>query len=192
MSAVTVNPSTLPVNPSETQTEIWKPVVGYEGLYEVSNKGRVMSYRRTTGPRILAQGKTRKGYMQCDLRKDGVMKHRVVHRLVAIAFIGDLPGQVNHKDGRKDNNDLSNLEIVTALENNHHSWRIGLCTSRKGVDHPIAKLNDEKVRAIRELYRQGLRAAQLSGQFGVSISLINYVVRGKIWKHVAELAKPPL
>lgn len=102
--------------------ENWKPVVGYEGLYEVSDWGRVRSLDkyiknwpkgiRLVKGRVLKPGRHRKGYLLVVLNKDGVMKTCKVHRLVAIAFIPNPDGlpQVNHKDENKHNNRVENLE----------------------------------------------------------------------------------
>ena len=102
--------------------EIWKPVVGYEGLYEVSNMGRVKSLGNTRKCSrfkgiitILKQENARLNYKRVQLRKDGKSKHWGVHRLVAIAFIpnpNNLP-VVNHKDENPQNNCVDNLEWCT-------------------------------------------------------------------------------
>lgn len=96
--------------------EVWKDVVGYEGLYKVSNKGEVMSI--ITG-RLLKPCDNGKGYLIVTLCKDGKKNKSYVHRLVATAFIPNpdkLP-QVNHKDENKDRNIESNLEWCTAKYN---------------------------------------------------------------------------
>ena len=94
--------------------EIFKDIEGYEGLYEVSNRGNMKSlnYRRTGKERILKPQKNRCGYLQVQLWKDGKAKNYLVHRLVAEAFIpntDNLP-QVNHIDENKQNNCMDNLE----------------------------------------------------------------------------------
>lgn len=108
--------------------EIWKPVTEMPEFYEVSNFGRVKTLRASA---ILSAGSLLKlrrdkyGYMRVVLAGD---KHysRVVHRLVAFAFIGEPPDgcEVNHKDGNKENNRLSNLEYVTKSENSLHSYHV--------------------------------------------------------------------
>ena len=99
--------------------EIWKPVVGYEGLYMVSNIGRVMNCR--TG-RILSDY-YHQGYRRVDLCKNGKRKHWRVHRLVAMAFVdGYKEGLVvNHIDECKDNNVWTNLEWMTQADNVRYS-----------------------------------------------------------------------
>lgn len=101
--------------------ETWKSVVGYEGLYEVSDLGRVRSLvkRNRWKPGILKPGKNTHGYLQVLLCKDGKRKNMKVHRLVAEAFIPN-PNHldtVNHKDEVKTNNTVSNLEWMTIADN---------------------------------------------------------------------------
>lgn len=111
------------------ENEIWKPVVGYEGLYEVSNLGRVRSLDRYAKQpkgglrlikgRILNQYINRCGYLFVSLSKNGKVKKITIHRLVAQAFIpnpDNLP-EVNHKDECKTNNRADNLEYCTRKYN---------------------------------------------------------------------------
>ena len=95
--------------PKKNMEEIWKDIEGYEGLYQVSNMGRVKSLRRNI---ILKNRIKRKGYVRVMLRTNNIPKEYFVHRLVATAFISNpdnLP-QVNHKDENKTNNCVNNLE----------------------------------------------------------------------------------
>ena len=108
--------------------EIWKPVVGYDGLYEVSNLGRVKSLPRKNAKGGLKSPKeTKWGYLMCQLWKDGKVKNHSVHRLVADAFIPNPEGKqtVNHIDCNKHNNRVDNLEWATQSENVRHSVRLG-------------------------------------------------------------------
>jgi hypothetical protein len=122
--------------------EIWKPVIGYEGLYEVSNNGRIRSIsgcntecpccgrkisRRIKG-KILAFTVGEKGYLTVVLSKQGVSKRVKVHRIVAINFIPNPKNkpQVNHEDGIKSNNFVENLSWATNKENMEHAIRTGL------------------------------------------------------------------
>lgn len=118
--------------------EYWKPVLGYEGLYEVSNLGRVKSLDRWVKGiynsvqlkrgKIIKPRKTWDNYIVVNLSKDGKMKTVKVHRLVAQAFLpnpDNLP-QVNHKDEDKNNNTVDNLEWCTNLYNH----RYGTCIKR--------------------------------------------------------------
>lgn len=118
--------------------EIWKDVVGYEGLYQVSNMGNVKSlnWKKQGYPKNLWLKPHKKGYWQVELAKDGVKKCFVVHRLVALAFIPNPHGysQVNHKDENKRNNCVDNLEWCNASYNAIYSLeRRGIISNRKRV-----------------------------------------------------------
>ena len=107
--------------------EIYKDIEGYEGRYQVSNMGNVMSlnYRGTGKKRILKQGKTSWGYLQVGLSKDGKTKWYTLHRLVANAFLSNPQGykEINHKDQNKENNIVSNLEFCSAEYNINYGDR---------------------------------------------------------------------
>ena len=93
--------------------EIWKDIEGYEGLYQVSNLGRVKSLpKQKRFGEILLKQNTIKGYKRVCLSKNNVQKYYLVHRLVAHAFISNLENkeQINHKDENKKNNCVNNLE----------------------------------------------------------------------------------
>lgn len=102
--------------------EIWKSVSGYEGIYEVSNAGRV----RRNG-RILKPWRTKNGYIHVTLCSDKRKKQVLVHRLVAKAFLEDIPGKdyVNHKNCNPSDNRVENLEWVTQSENVKYSYITG-------------------------------------------------------------------
>lgn len=109
--------------------ETWKDISGYEGIYEVSDLGRVRSLvqRNRWKPGILKPQKHRYGYLYVNLCKDGKVKGMKVHRLVAQAFIpnpNNLP-QVNHKDENPQNNAASNLEWCSARYNINYGTRNG-------------------------------------------------------------------
>jgi len=112
-----------------SRLEQWRPVIGYEGLYEVSNAGRV----RRSGPsmdgkarigRILRPAPASHGYPTVVLWRQGRGRTETIHRLVAAAFIGLCPDghEVNHINGLKDDNDVNNLEYVTFSGNKAHQW----------------------------------------------------------------------
>lgn len=107
--------------------EEWRPVKGYEGLYEVSNMGRVKSLHTSQG-RILKQYTKDNEYMKVNLSKDGTCNTKRVHRLVATAFIQNPNNYevINHKDGNKKNNTVDNLEWCTRSYNTKHAYRNGL------------------------------------------------------------------
>lgn len=111
--------------------EEWRSVPDYEGLYQVSNLGRVRGLKRN---RILKPSPNEKGYPQIALCKNGKMKTIKLHKLVAEVFIGkrdDL--EINHIDGDKTNNTVSNLEYCTHSDNLRHAVKTGLLQNRKAV-----------------------------------------------------------
>lgn len=109
--------------------EIWRDVIGYEGLYEVSNCGRLRTTRKIIGtgyrePIIMKQLTTFRGYKRVSLSKDCHYKIHFSHRLVAQAFIENPQDKpyINHKNGIKDDNNVANLEWVTSKENTKHAF----------------------------------------------------------------------
>ena len=127
--------------------EIWKDIKGYEGLYQVSNLGRVKSlkYHRGSREQILKPKITKDGYYETALCHNKKYKYIRTHRLVAMAFCKNPYNklEVNHKDGNKLNNYADNLEWVTSSENHKHAYKIGLQKISGG-----ALLNRKKVKCV--------------------------------------------
>jgi len=138
----------------KTKVEIWKDIAGYEGLYQVSNLGRVKSLKRNHGnsqnlrDRILTLEIAKNGYHRTRLWIRQGVKRFSVHRLVAQAFISNpqQKPQVNHMDGNPRNNQASNLEWVTQSENALHALRTGLMVPITKYLRP-AKPGKENIRA---------------------------------------------
>ena len=112
--------------------EIWKDVKDYEGLYQVSNLGRV---KRVKTGRVLKPSKHTEGYSMISLYKNSIKSTKKIHRLVAQAFISntDSKSQVNHIDEDKTNNRVNNLEWVTSKENNNHGTRTERMAKTKSI-----------------------------------------------------------
>lgn len=123
--------------------EIWKPVIGYEGLYEVSNLGRVKSLPRKTVVKshIIKVEISWNGRPRVHLSKNGKAKHETLYRLIAMAFIPNPENkpEVNHIDGNPLNNNVSNLEWATKSENCWHRNNVlGVRTGfSKDADKPV-------------------------------------------------------
>lgn len=163
-----------------TMEEIFKAVEGYEGFYEISNLGRVRS-TSYKGVKILKPSKTKNGYLNVLFCVKQQKVHKLVHRLVAEAFL-DNPEkleQVNHKDGNKENNTPDNLEWCTCDYNNRHAYNTGLLNRYE--DRPEAKLTKAKVLQIPSLIEQGATADDLKNLFGVSRRCIDNIFEGKAW-----------
>lgn len=168
----------------DEEGEIWADIDGFEGQYQVSNHGRIKSCDRilphkTHGTwhikeRLLKQVTTPYGYMSASFHLgEGKMQTVRVHRMVAIAFIPNpmnLP-QVNHIDGNKQNNHVSNLEWVTEHENTDHAWSHGLCDNIvKCKQVPVINLDTgERFESIASAERS----------FGKITGAIGHVLKGK-------------
>ncbi|MBY6273488.1 MAG: hypothetical protein CW346_14925 [Bacillaceae bacterium] len=157
-------------------TEEWRSISGFEGKYEVSNLGRIRKIIATQGsrPGVLRPYVGSDGYLYVDLYKGGKRYRKLVHRLVAEAFLGHLPpGKVvNHKDHDRTNARVSNLEYVTISENNADAARFG----------SVGKLTVEDVRAIRASHESH---SALARRYGVTKQAIMYVRSRRTWAHVS-------
>lgn len=170
-----------------TNEEVWKDIAGYEGLYQVSSIGRVKSCdkilpHKTHGTwhikeRILKQhwnGPVYSKYLTVCLHEGkGICHFMRVHRLVAETFIPNpqnLP-QVNHIDGNKGNNTVTNLEWVTPLENTSHAWKNGLCENIvRAKQVPVVNVDTgETFRSVADAERS----------FGKSFGAISHALNGK-------------
>jgi len=162
--------------------EIWKDIPGYEGLYEVSNLAR---YRKYSTKRIHAINSNRDGYMVAWLTKNSSRIGTGIHRLVALAFIPNPNNykEINHIDGDKSNNSISNLEWCTRSENIRHAFDTGLKPGKKGEDNGRSKLSNEDIIEIRKL-KNKLGAPTVGEMFSVSTGLIYHIWHGRSWKHI--------
>ena len=132
--------------------EEWKEVKGYEGLYEISNHGRVksvdrMSHGKHIRDKILKGGMFSNGYPYVCLRKKEINKNHLIHRLVAVAFLPNphnLP-EVNHIDGDKSNNSVENLEWCNRSYNLEHAVKIGLVESQCKIRRSVTVKRGEKI-----------------------------------------------
>lgn len=166
----------------------WRPVVGYEGLYEVSNAGQIKRVAGGSGskPGRILKNQLKRGYHQIGLYLDGALKWHAVHKLVAEAFIElKKPGlQINHKDGNKLNNSPENLEWVTSAENHAHR-RQYLGMSNKGKRNGRTILTASQVLEIRDIYDSGNHSwAKIAEPYGVHPTTIGAIVKRRNWKHI--------
>lgn len=157
----------------------------FDGAYSVYADGRIYS---NLSHKFIKTKVTRRGYEYvCLYPQEGEKKYFFVHRIVTLAFLGELPEslQVNHKDGNKLNNQLMNLEYVTHSENMRHALRTGLRnTIPRGAKHHAAKLTEELVREIRAYYAQGCKQASICRFLNLKPPMVNEVVNNRSWCHV--------
>lgn len=173
--------------------EVWMKIEGYEGLYEVSNEGRVRSlnYRHTGEIRILKPAICYGGYLQVHLCKDGKKKFFKVHRLVANAFIANtlnLP-QVNHINEVKIDNRVENLEWCTCKDNiNHgtHNQRANEAKTNGKLSKPVLQFTKNG-----EFVREWPSVMEVQRVLGFHCSTISKCCRGErksykgfIWKYL--------
>lgn len=165
----------------------WLDIVGYEGIYKVSESGDVVSLKREWGFGSRREEKPRKvtikkGYASVGLSKESVIKHILLHRVVASAFIpnpNNYP-QINHIDGNKLNNHYKNLEWCDRSHNQVHARKLKL---QGGERSNTAKLNEKCVKAIRKLYPK-LTMKELACSFDVTESTISSIINKRNWKYV--------
>lgn len=169
----------------------WRPVVGYEGWYEVSSLGGVRRVRHTRGTwagRVLTPSPDKWGYPIVGLYRENHRTVFRVHRLVLAAFSEPpvLQDWGHHKNGIKADNRLSNLEWATQTENTRHAVAMGLLVPvpprLKGEQCPWAKLTEDDVLVIRAA-RGRVTGKELARQFCVSRSMISLIQAGNRWKH---------
>lgn len=183
------------------EKEVWENAYGYDGLYTVSNLGRVktmerLTYKKDGSPRYIKKEKFMKikvktkkdGYYAITLRKNSVSKPVVVHRIVAQSFIPNPQNKpfVNHKNGIKTDNRVGNLEWCTKSENERHAYNyLGKTSHFKelyGKDHPRSIPIIQK--DINNNFIKKWDSASIAErEGGFSYSCISSCVRGKTQTH---------
>lgn len=142
-------------------TEVWKDISGYEGLYQVSNLGRVKRSFKNGKENMLIGKRDKDGYTEVILSKNQRKKYYRLHRLVADAFVPNLERklQINHKDRNKQNNSADNLEWVTGSENVSHTFATGRKIYRRPV---IQYTRDMNVVSFWDSIREAGRVLKIS------------------------------
>lgn len=181
----------------ENTQEIWKPVVNYEGFYEVSSFGRIRSIDREilrrTGDTYKVPGRLLKvqrdpgGYLSVTLHKNGFRRSLRVHRVVAWAFHGPPKSkalEVSHLNGTPDCNYADNLKWETPSDNCSRR------TSCRGSRVGSAKLVEKEVAFIHAMKDSDTTAADLATRFNVDSGTIRRIWSGHRWNHVTGLPKP--
>ena len=173
--------------------EIWRTVIDYDGIYEVSNFAQVRSIDRvvphpngylTLRGRSLKQAVGTHGYFHVVLSNNGKSTTYTVHRLVAAAFLGVCPPylEVQHLDGNRRNNVLSNIGYGTHSESQFNRVKHG--TDTLGEKNTSAKLTESSVFDIRRAIVSGRTIAHVAKDYGVTYRTVSNVVKRKTWSHV--------
>lgn len=166
--------------------EIWKDIKDFEGLYQVSNLGRV---KRITKSELIMKLTLHKktGYFQVGLRKGKKRKTASVHRLVAQAFCKNPQSKnvVNHINGIKTDNNAFNLEWVTKQENEAHAVEMGLRNDLIGENNIMSKLTEDQVLEVYSQAHEGsISQTKIAEKFGVCQACVSSIKVGKIWSHI--------
>lgn len=179
----------------ELTNEIWKPIIGYEGLYEVSSLARIRTVERifikingqkiVIKERILKQGLNTAGYLSVGIYRNTKSTSTRVHRIFATAFIPNPQSKpnINHINGVKTDNRIENLEWCTQKENIQHAFRTGL-VNNTGINNGQCLLNEKKVLAIKKLLLSGITQKEIAGKYSVTRSCILKIHRKESWKHI--------
>lgn len=176
--------------------EEWRTMVGWEGRYEVSNQGRVRSLFRPKRPgqggrdcpaMIRRLQLNRYGYPVVFLNGNGKPVLKSVHRAVVEAFIGPIPNGmvVNHRDGLKTNNHISNLEICTCKQNSRHM--VNVLGKMVGNNHPRSIITEDNAREIVQLSRAGVDQESIAAKFGVTRHTVAKIMTGRQWSRATGL-----
>ena len=174
--------------------EIWKDVVGYEGLYQVSNLGRVKSFKYLK-EKILKPSHKDNGYLFITLCKNGVMKRYYIHRLVASAFIPNPQNKptVNHIDCDRTNNCVENLEWNTYAENNDYALKMmkdkGINKKNNKESKPVIQY-DLDGNFIKEYpsYREAQRQTGITTIYVACKGINQKTAGGYKWKYKEDIA----
>jgi hypothetical protein len=167
-------------------TEIWKEIKGYEGIYEVSNLGRIKSLPRyKIRTERISKAKVNVRYRKFTLSVDSIKVDKLVHVLVAQAFVPNPFNKngVNHKDGDTWNNRADNLEWCTQGENNEHAKQMGLHHGF-GETHYRSKLTESQ--AI-EILKMDLPYKEIAKKYDVPVAIISCLKRGVTWSRITGI-----
>lgn len=193
-----------------SEVEVWRQIPAYEGIYEASRHGSIRSVERqqsysrrihgklvfinqTIAGKVKLGGVNSSGYIVMILRKNDIPQTWQAHRLIALTFLPN-PLQhrcVNHIDGNKTNNAVTNLEWCNHSHNAKHAIRTGLKKAGNGlvgVQCRNAKLTSEQVREIRASYKKESRfktnSRELTDRYGISTQCLCNIINRKSWNHI--------
>lgn len=165
--------------------EIWKAVVGFENLYEVSDLGRVRTVpKKGFNKQVIRKTGTdiRNGYITIILRKNNIPITRRIHSLVVETFLGiktDHKRVCNHKDGNKLNNRLNNLEVISQKENVKHAIKLGLTRIPIKDERYNSKIMEKDFPELLRLFKTKMTSKDIAKLFNVSPTTISRIRAGK-------------
>ena len=166
--------------------EVWKPIEGYEGRYEISNCGRVKSnnYRNKGISKVMKPCSGNKNYLYISLRNKKRRKTFAIHKLVLETFVRKKPKgkQAAHYDGNPQNNYVKNLRWATAKENIEDRKRHG--RTARGEKAGAAKLDRYCVKTIKKLKDLDFSAYEIARLACVSTNTIIRIWSGETWRHI--------
>ena len=183
--------------------ETWKDIPNYVGFYQISNLGNVRSLEREITRRDglikrfhsqrLRPGIASNGYLTVSLSKNGIGTTYLIHRMIGDAFILNTKNkaEINHKDGNKLNNSISNLEWVSSSENSIHAHKSGLIIftserrhnhsiSKKGIKNPASKLTEKDIIDIKSLL-ETKKQKEISAIYNINQSVVSRIKNNKTW-----------
>jgi len=186
----------MAINESEFgfKFEEFLPIKGFEGMYEISSYGKVISIARiflmqgrkkqTTKSRVLSPKSNGNGYLFVDLWKDGKRYSRYLHRLVLETFAGECPNgyEACHNKPFRWFNHLSNLRWDT--KENNHADKFIHGTIANGEKARSAKLTENKVTEIRSLIAKGIGQKQIAEMFSIKQPTVSDIANKRTWKHI--------
>lgn len=160
----------------------WK-IFKYSDKYEVNILGQIRNVR--TG-RYTQPVPDKDGYFRVVVYFNGKTNNYIVHRIIAEHFIPNPNNYpiINHKDGNKQNNKISNLEWCTNLQNMQHAARNGFFHGRKGEEHHNARLAENDIREIRKLRKQGVLRNDVAKRFSIQPQQVTRICSYQRWGHV--------
>lgn len=150
--------------------------------YYVTETGEIWSHKSNAPKRLTP--KNCRGYHYFSLNGKTISLNRIIKITLFNCLSKSREITINHKDGSKLNNNLSNLEIISHKENIAHFWKHGTRETYKGEKSHLAKLTDEGVLDIRALKSAGYRVADIAKKYGVGLQAIYKILEGKTWKHI--------
>lgn len=158
----------------------WRPVVGFEGLYSVSNDGQVYSHYRN---KVMKAHDNGYGYLQVRLSQNGIKRTRKIHTLVATAFIGARPNgfQICHNNGNSTDNRLINLRYDSYENNQADRFKHG--TDSCGEHNGNAKLTDNQIEEIRWLWSFNFKLREIAEHYRICITYVSMIVNNKYRQH---------